>query len=71
MRHDIIQVHSKQKNLEEQIHIGISHYELTACLLLYLQFKDTPLHKASSDGHEVVVDMLLKAGDNPSAVNQV
>ena len=30
-----------------------------------------PLHKASSGGHEVVVDMLLKAGANPSAANQV
>ena len=53
---------------EEQV--GISHYELT-CLLLLLQDNDTPLHIASSDGHDVVVDMLLKAGANPSAVGSV
>ena len=44
---------------------------LISCLLLQLQDNDTPLRKAISGGHEVVVDMLLKAGDNPSAVKWV
>ena len=44
---------------------------LSIVIFTYLQYNETPLHEASSCGHEVVVDMLLKAGANPSAVNQV
>ena len=44
-------------------------YYLLYCL--FPQFSDTPLHNASSGGHEAVVDMLLKAKANPSAAKMV
>ena len=36
-----------------------------------LQFGDTPLHKASANGHEAVVEVLLKAGADHSIKNSV
>ena len=36
-----------------------------------LQFRDTPLHYASANGYEAVVDVLLKAGVDPSIKNIV
>ena len=35
-----------------------------------LQFGDTPLHKASANGHEAVVEVLLKAGADHSIKEQ-
>ena len=36
-----------------------------------LQREDTPLHKASANGHEAVVEVLLKAGVDHSIRNWV
>ncbi len=36
-----------------------------------LQVGNTPLHKASSNGHEAVVKLLLKAGADHSITNSV
>ncbi len=36
-----------------------------------LQKDDTPLHEASANGHEVVVEVLLKAGADHSILNIV
>ena len=40
-------------------------------MLFSIQDGDTPLHKASAVGHEVIVEMLLNAGANHSSVNKV
>ena len=36
-----------------------------------LQFGDTPLHKASANGHKAVVEVLLKAGADHSIAGSV
>ena len=36
-----------------------------------LQYGETPLHKASANGHEAVVEVLLKAGVDHSIKNIV
>ena len=36
-----------------------------------LQYGNTPLHIASANGHEAVVEVLLKAGANHSISNKV
>ena len=39
--------------------------------LVLLQDGDTPLHKASANGHEVVVEVLLKGGADHFISNRV
>ena len=44
------------------------------CILFfqfYIQYMDTPLHLASADGRESIVNILLKAGASPSAHDKV
>ena len=41
------------------------------CFFLSVQSGDTPLHNASFNLHNTMVEMLLKAGADPSAINQV
>ena len=36
-----------------------------------LQYGDTPLHKASANGHKAVVEVLLKAGADHSITGSV
>ena len=38
---------------------------------MIMQLGNTPLHVASENGNEEIVNMLLKANANPSAINQV
>ena len=44
----------------------LSLYNNNTSTLVSLQFGDTPLHKASANGHEAVVEVLLKAGADHS-----
>ena len=39
--------------------------------LVSIQNGDTPLHTSSANGHEVVVEVLLKAGADHSISNKV
>jgi ankyrin repeat protein len=53
--------------------VGAGHMEASvhSCFFLWMQGGDTALHAASSGGHVEVMKVLLRAGANPTAVNQV
>ena len=52
--------------------IGSSHLAYNCyAQFLFIQNGDTPLHEASANENVTIVEMLLKAGADPSAVNEV
>ena len=44
---------------------------MTVCIIFIGMQGYTPLHIATLYGHETIVEMLLKAGANPSPVSEV
>ena len=51
--------------------IELSVIEMLYPLFIDMQWKCTPLHYASMNGHEKIVEQLLKAGASHSDVNEV
>ena len=49
----------------------LSFYNNNTSTLVSLQYGDTPLHYASANGHEAVVEVLLKADADHSIKNRV
>ena len=48
----------------------MNYYNNTSTLVSLQYDSDTPLHKASTNGHEVVAEVLLKAGADHSNKEQ-